>query len=122
MNGSDYERQLLARVAAWPEYPHWRELTATVLRQVTACYGIDFATALLYDRILSSSEHGPFIEHVRSTAEPDETETMDGSLVIVPGACYVEYPATGANGLRLRSVAESMRWPVQVVPVQSFGS
>lgn len=54
--------------------------------------------------------------------EPNDTERPDGTLVIVPGACYVEYPATGANGVRLRAVAEAIGWRVEVVPVQSFGA
>ena len=43
-------------------------------------------------------------------------------LAIVPGACYREYPQTGADGRRLVEDARRHGWPVETVPVPSFGS
>ena len=121
MTVADYEQRLLERAAEWPEHACWRGLSVDVLKQVAAQEGVDFATALLYDRLVRSPEHGPFIEHIRSGLESDDTGRPEGTLAIVPGACYVEYPATGADGRRLRAVAEQLGWQVEVVPVHSFG-
>ncbi len=115
------ERALLERAARWPA-GGWRELTAARLRQVAEREGLDFATALLYDRLRRSPEHGPFMRRVQSA--PAEAPTPgDGpaTLVLVPGACYAEYPHTGADGRRLRAVAERWGWRVEVIPVASFG-
>ena len=43
-------------------------------------------------------------------------------LAIVPGAGYREYPQTGADGRRLVEDARRHGWPVETVPVPSFGS
>jgi hypothetical protein len=119
---TDPERALLERAAAWPSYPSWRELDADVLRHVAAREGIDFATALLYDRIVRSPEHGPFIRSVWSGRGAGAHAPDGATLAVVPGACYVEYPETGADGRRLREVARERGWRVEVIPVASFGS
>ena len=115
-----YERALLCRVAGWPEHPSWRGLTADVLRAVADQHGDDFATALLYDRLVRSREHGPFFEQVQSAANPC-CGPPPGTLAIVPGACYVEYPWTGADGRRLCECGREWGWHVETVPVASFG-
>jgi hypothetical protein len=97
-------------------------LTAAVLRQVAAREGLDFATALLYDRLRRSPEHGPFIRRVNAApAEAPAPGEGPTTLVIVPGAFHAEYPHTGADGRRLRAVAERWGWRVAVIPVASFG-
>jgi hypothetical protein len=125
---SDLDRELLDR-AAWFPAPHsWRELTVPVLQQLARRHGIEFATALLYDRIVRSPEHGPFI---RALAAPDVDPRSQMSstssqpahirVALIPGACYREYPETGADG---RRVIESLRHTgarLDVVPVESFG-
>lgn len=115
------ERALLERAARWP-VGGWRELTVARLRQVAAGEGVDFAAALLYDRLLRSPEHGPFIRRVHAApAEAPAPGRGPAALVIVPGACYAEYPHTGADGRRLLAIAEGWGWRVEVIPVASFG-
>jgi hypothetical protein len=116
-----YEEALAARAARWPEHPCWRGLTATVLRQVAGREGNDFAVTLLRDRLMRSPEHGPFIRRVASLAGAEWTPA-GALLALVPGACYREYPQTGADGRRLYEDARRHGWPVEVVPVASFGS
>ncbi len=81
--------------------------------------GIDFATALLYDRLVTSSEHGPFVRNINALEPP---RRLDLTLAIVPGACHVEYPHTGADGRCLRDMARGWGCGVETVPVASFGS
>jgi hypothetical protein len=106
--------------ARWPEYPDWRGLDAETLRRVAARQGSDFATALVHDRLVRSDEHGSFMRRVAASPEigPPPAGTL---LAIVPGACYHEYPQTGADGRRLSEDAARHGWPVAVVPVASFG-
>ena len=61
-----YEEALAARAARWPQYPCWRELTVAILREIGVREGNEFATALLYDRLMRSPEHGPFARRVAS--------------------------------------------------------
>jgi hypothetical protein len=104
-----------------PEYPDWHGLTAETLRHIAAREGSDFAAALVHDRLVRSAEHGPFIRRVDSC--PEVGPAPAGALLaIVPGACYKEYPQTGADGRRLREDAARHGWPVAVVPVASFGT
>ena len=118
---STYERAMLRRAAAWEDHPSWRGLSVAVLREVAEREGIDFATALVFDRLVRSPEHGPFIERVRSAATDDRRGRRPGLLAIVPGVGYVEYPQTGADGGRLREAARGWGWRVETVPVASFG-
>lgn len=103
------------------EHHGYRELTVEVLRQIAARKGNDFATALLHDRLVRSPEHGPFIQRVDASAEVGRPPS-GALLAIVPGACYREFPQTGADGRRLQEDAHRHGWPVEMVPVASFGS
>jgi hypothetical protein len=116
-----YERAMLRRAADWDEHHCWKGLTVEVLREVADREGIDFATALVYDRLVRSTEHGPFIERVESVAIEDPCDLRPGLLAIAPGAGYVEFPQTGADGRRLREGARGWGWRVETVPIASFG-
>ena len=146
---------LLERAARLHEYPSLSDLTPGSLQRLAEEDGIDFATALLYDRLIRSPQHGPGVAHIESlpphpgplprsggegvhgvAALPGNafsplapTGRGDGgegarpiTLAIVPGACYVEYPHTGAGGERLGAIAETLGCQTKVVPIKSFGS
>jgi hypothetical protein len=121
MPAEETERALLERAAQWPVPGSWRGLTPQLLRQVAAAEGNDFATALVYDRLLRSPEHGPFIRRIDSGRGAGLSLPAGATLAIVPGACHVEYPHTGADGARLRAGAEVWGCPVSVVPLPSLG-
>jgi hypothetical protein len=112
---------MLERAAAWEDHASWKGLTVEVLREVADREGDDFATALVYDRLVRSPEHGPFIERVQSAATAHSRSRHRGLLAIVPGAGYVECPQTGADGRRLREGAREWGWRVEMVPIASFG-
>lgn len=111
--------ELLARAAAWPGDTDWSSLTAARLRQLAAVEGIDFATAILYDRLLRSAEHGPFI---RKLDRQSCTKELRVHVVIVPGAFYVESPHTGADGRLVREEALRLGCTTELVPIDSFGN
>ena len=92
------ERSLLERAAAWPGCS-WAELTPETVRQLTQQHGIDFATALLFDRLRRSEAHGPFIRRLEAMPEgPAGGWQRDTTVAVVPGAFYVERPESGADG------------------------
>jgi hypothetical protein len=120
---ADDERTLLDRAARWPKHPHWSTLTEGVLRDIAQYQGIDFATALLYDRIVRSPEHGPMIEAMQTLPEqPPADFRLDANLVVVPGAFRVEFPHTGADGRLVREIAEGFGCRTELVPLPSLGS
>jgi hypothetical protein len=121
---SDDERALLARAAAWPEHRSWDVMTAPLLAQVAAEQGMDFATALLYDRLRSSELHGPFIRRIDDllTHGLPEAPKMDALLAVVPGAYYQELPATGADGRLLRQRVAAYGCRTAVIPTRSMGT
>jgi hypothetical protein len=128
------DEALLERVARWTQYPTLADLTHARLQRLSEEEGIDFATALLYNRLIHSPQHGVGIARIDSFPPQGSSPLApagrgDGgegarplTLAIVPGACYVEYPHTGAGGERLRAIAETLGCQTKVVPIESFGS
>jgi hypothetical protein len=113
---------ILARAAEWPHDRDLAELTPERLRAIAAAEGTDFATALLYDRIVNSPEQGPFIERVESLGDEDDIAVPPNTLLAVaPGAFYVEFPHTGADGQMLRDEAARMGIRSELIPSHSFG-
>lgn len=118
------ERELFERAARWPGNHCWFELTPLVLQRVASEEGIEFATALLYDRVRRSPEHGSFIEQVEALPEHGAANLrdLDATLVLVPGAFYVERPDTGADGRVLLEQAAQYGFRTARVPIHSFGT
>jgi hypothetical protein len=120
---TNYERRLLERAARWPGYDHYSELSEEAVRQLAEHEGLDFATAVLYDRIVRSPEQRRFIDRLwAESARGIEQARLDATLVIVPGAFYLEFPHTGADGRMLREEASRLGCESEMVPLQSFGS
>jgi hypothetical protein len=114
------DRDLIKRAAASEKYPILCECSPDELRQVARDQGLDFATALLYDRVLRSPEHHTFFQKVNASSL---RVCGDPPLVgIIPGAFYLEHKNTGADGARLATMLKSINCRVERVPVESFGS
>jgi hypothetical protein len=107
------------------EYPHltYAKLSSDGLAQIARDRGVDFATALFYDRIRRSQEHGPFITEVEAL-EPDlcDLPQLTGKVLIAPSAYYREHPELGGDGFLLRQIASDFGLTPKVLPVQSTGS
>jgi hypothetical protein len=114
------ERGLLERAARWPGFASCADLTVEAVRQLAAREGTDFATALLYDRVLRSPVHGPFLKKLQALTEPP-VDSAPPTVVIVPGAFYREFPHTGADGQLVRAEAEALGSATDLVPLVSFG-
>ena len=104
------EKNLLVRAAAWGESPLLADCTPEKLSVVAQQHGLEFATALLYDRVLNHPEHRAFFQRVKENTAP---VVLPPPLVgIIPGAFYLEQKNTGADGARLAAIAGAppSRW------------
>jgi hypothetical protein len=119
-----YERDLLERAASWAGHPDCAGLTPAELGRVAREHGIDFATALAYDRLQRSPSHGPFIAWMDAPEEtgPAPCERRDTLVAVVPGVLYKEHPHTGAGGEKVLDLAERCGCRAERVPMLSFGS
>jgi hypothetical protein len=118
------EADLLARAAQWPDHAALESLTAETLRQITRREGVDFATALLFDRFQKSPERVTFIHRINALrqAVPSGPAKVYAKIVIVPGALYLERPDMGGDGRVIREVAADFGLQTDLIPLSSFGS
>jgi hypothetical protein len=115
------ERALLERAAGWPLHPAIEDLTHPVLNQLVEREGIDFATALLYDRLLR--QHSIRSTLAALTANATTPQPPRNVLIgVVPGAFYKEYLYTGADGQQILDAARRLGCRAERVPLESFGS
>jgi hypothetical protein len=86
--------------------------------------GIDAATTRLYESILASPVHGPFIRRVDEIGRRPATAgwSRNATLAVVPAASYRENPGSGADGRLFREQAEKLGCPTEIVPIASTGS
>jgi hypothetical protein len=116
------ERALLDRAAAWPGCA-LEELTADRVQEITRSEGVDFATALLFDRVRRSERYGPFIARLEAEADGGPGAWPSGvTLAVVPGAFHVDRPETGADGKFLVALARRYGAAAVTVPLPGFGS
>jgi hypothetical protein len=121
------ENALLGRVALMREYPTVADLTPESVRGITGSHGVDFATALLYNRLSREERNRSFVTRIdrlqtaKPRAVPDYARRRV-SLAIVPAAFYKEKPHSGADGRVIRAAAARLGLSSEVVPVQSTGT
>ena len=112
--------ELLERASGWQHYPDLLNCTPGRLSEVAKTHGLDFATAVLYDRVLQHPVHRSFFERVSAGGESSVTKPL--LVGIIPGAFYLEHSNTGADGARIVEIFKSLHCPCELVPVGSFGS
>ncbi|MBI4663431.1 MAG: hypothetical protein HY735_31910 [Verrucomicrobia bacterium] len=114
------EKAFLQRASDWPDCPQLSDLSAVTLREITRSEGVDFATALFYDRLRRSALHAPFIERIQSAGvRAGDGGLLPATLVIVPGALYRERPEMGGDGHLVRELAERMGCRCELIPIGS---
>ena len=93
------ESALVKRAADWPEYPSLESLEPNCLGPIARQHGIDFATAVLFARVVGSPKNGPFIRRIEQLRQGEHRAlpVHDLTVVIAPGAFYERYPETGAR-------------------------
>ncbi len=115
---------LLATAAAHPDFLSLAELTPDALRDIATRQGVDFATALLYQRVRASRRHAPFIAAIESAPATPTVPLVsaDTVIAIVPAAFYRQMPHAGADGHVVRETAIQLGLPCELVPLQSAGT
>ena len=119
------DRRLLDLAAECPEFRSLAELTPDILADISHQQGIEFATALLFDRIIRCPKHRPFVERMQQLQQQQTsaaTECLDATVVFIPGAFYVEHPDTGADAAILRAEASKWGCPTELIPTVSIGT
>jgi hypothetical protein len=121
---SQSESALLQRAAEWNQHRSLESLDDQTLWRITGQHGVDFATALLFDRFQKSPEHKGFIERIDRLRKSDlpPREKIPAKVIVVPGALYLERPDMGGDGKIVRRVAESLSYETDLIPLASFGS
>jgi len=102
----------------------WVLPTAGKIREIATREGIDAATTQLYQSVLESPQHGPFVRRIDEICKRTEPRRWQAEvpLVIVPGAFYRENPRSGADGRLLREQAERLDCPTGIIPIASRGA
>jgi hypothetical protein len=107
-----------------PLLKRWVLPTAGKIQEIATREGIDAATTQLYQSVLESPQHGPFIHRVDEISArivPRKWQA-EAPLIIVPGAFYRENPRSGADGRLLREQAERLDCPTSIIPLASRGT
>ncbi len=120
------EAALLRRTAGWSEHSRLESLTAETLQQITRREGVDFATALLFDRFKKSAQYADFIHQIdalrQSPAPLPKFTGVKARVVLVPGALYAERPDLGGDGRIIKELLTDSGWPWSFIPLASSGS
>ena len=98
------------------------DCSRAVLADVAQRHGVDFATALFFDRVRRAPRNRAFATALERAASPDDAVRGRGTLLIVPALFYRERPEIGGDGAVVREVAERAGLEVVLVPVTSGGS
>ncbi|WP_420127454.1 hypothetical protein [Longimicrobium sp.] len=97
-------------------------LTPAVLTQLTREHGVDFATALWYDRVRSAEPHQAFIEAVEALDADAALPATSARLLLAPAAFWREYPQFGADGAAVLAVARGLGMDAEMIRTPSTGS
>ena len=113
------DRELLHAAAKDARFKNCSELTVPVLRELAAREGIEFATAVAYDRILRKPQNRDFFDEVLRRADcPFDRNVL---FAIVPGAFYKMHKHSGADGARLIRILNDAGARVETIPIENFG-
>jgi hypothetical protein len=115
------ERRLLQDVRAAAPGVEYRDLTRDRLAEITTEKGIDWATALLHDRIRRAPWNRDFIERIEADTD-DFVSDPHPDVLIAPGALYREQPRFGSDGRAVRAAAAELALQCRVIEVPSMGS
>jgi hypothetical protein len=114
---------LLARAASHPENLSLADLTPEKVCAISAREGVDFATALLYERVRRSPQHSAFIAQIDGWQPANHSiGGQDVTIGVVPAAFYRENPDSGADGGLVLEEAHRLGFRAVLIPVSSNGT
>jgi hypothetical protein len=119
------EQELRDQAADWSEYAMLRQLSDGALRKIAAERGLDFATAVLHDRLLKSDAATHRVLDPRTAGREGgehRPKCLPSLVALVPGAFYVESPGSGADGREILEESRRLGIASELIPTRSFGS
>ena len=116
------DQELLKQAARWREYESLDSLCVGTVAEIARMQGTDFATALLYTRVMESERLAPCIERIRRSPIRWPSSRLSPLLAVVPGAFHAEPMDTGADGRRFLQIAHAGGFRSEIIPTHSFGS
>lgn len=115
------EHLILQARASYTNYDY-AALTPAVLAQLTRENGVDFATALWYDRVRSAEPHRAFIEAVEAIDADAALPPISARMLVAPAAFWREYPQFGADGAAVLAAARALGMDAEMIRTPSTGS
>lgn len=117
------DEKLLSAAAEWPDCSSLRELNAESLQAISAEQGLDFATALLYDRVNKSlaEQTGLQAEELLRESPDCNFGSSKPRIAVIPGAFH-ELRKFNTAGRAILDHARALGLPTATIPIQSFGS
>lgn len=107
---------------AFPEVDY-AALTKDALARISQDRGVDFATALFYDRVRRSPEHGAFLAALEAlTPDIEVLPRLSGKVLVAPGLFHDRAAETGGDGALVRRIASGFGLATGVIPVPGDGS
>jgi hypothetical protein len=109
-------------------YPElgFEQCTREALAAIASRHGVDFATALFYDRVRKAPQNRDLIAAIERADEPDVASDRGGRLrgrvLIAPALFYRERPDIGGDGMAVQRAARAAGLEVEVLPVDSAGT
>ncbi|TGM81963.1 hypothetical protein EHR01_04025 [Leptospira mtsangambouensis] len=101
---------------------NFRNFEANQLLEIQKTYGIDLATAFLYDLIRNRSESTSFYKKLESFApESGNFGKIKGKVLVVPAGLYEELPEYAGDGSLILSIAKKFGLEASKIPVLSKG-
>lgn len=111
------EAKLLQRAAEWTDPDDDLDsLGSARLLEITRIHGLDFATALLYDRIFRKPENADFLQR---TKLPPSSPLRPQLVGVVPAAFYREMPVASAS--RILAILNTLGCEAELIPLLSLG-
>jgi hypothetical protein len=102
--------------------PCLASLTTEAVAEIAQAEGMDFATSLLYRRVLRSERFGPAIESILKSPDRWPSSLRSPLLAIIPGAFHAENMGTAADGRRFLEIADAHGFRSKITATHSFGS
>jgi hypothetical protein len=119
---SAFESDLLQQIRSSDRDLDFASLTPAELARMTREHGVDFATALWYDRVRRAEPHRAFIEAVEGLDANAALPPTSARLLLAPAAFWREYPQFGADGAAVLAVARDLGLDAEMIRTPSTGS
>jgi hypothetical protein len=92
------------------------------LKAVADQHGLDFATMLLYQAMLASPLHGPFIAALDSEPVCTTYPPIAAKVLVIPALFHAHYPETGADAAFAAGIARQCGFQVDTIGTGSLAT